>query len=161
MAFALAIGLAAAPVAAQELPAGEGREVAAARCLVCHEADIISGQRLTTAAWGREVDKMVRWGARVAAAEREPLVAYLAAAFPVTPAATHGAVDGGEATYRSACTTCHDDDMVDGQRLSPAGWAREVDKMIRWGARVADADKAALVNYLVARAAARAATPGR
>jgi mono/diheme cytochrome c family protein len=155
MALAVAAGPAAIGIAAQELPAGLGREVAVTRCLGCHEADIISGQRMTPAGWGREIDKMTRWGATVAAGEREALVAYLAGAFPVTPVASHGRVEGGEAAYRTACTTCHEDDMVDGQLLSPAGWAREVDKMIRWGARVADADKAALVDYLIARATVR------
>jgi hypothetical protein len=35
--------------------------------------------------------------------------------------------------------------------LSRAGWIREVEKMMRWGADVPAADKDALVSYLAAR----------
>jgi hypothetical protein len=45
---------------------------------VCHEDDLSAQQRLSAAAWGRTIDKMVRWGAKVSADERGALVAYLA-----------------------------------------------------------------------------------
>lgn len=141
----------AGPASAQDLPAGPGRDILQTRCTTCHETDIIAGQRLSAAGWGRSVDKMVGWGAAVAPAEREPLVAYLAAHFRPTPVVAHQTASGGEAVYRSACLTCHETDLIDQQRLSPAGWGREVDKMIGWGAQVPDADKAALVSYLVER----------
>ena len=32
-------------------------------CLECHEARIILQQRLSKAAWTKEVDKMTKWGA--------------------------------------------------------------------------------------------------
>ena len=35
-------------------------------------------QRLTRDVWGREVDKMIRWGARVTPEERSPLIEFLA-----------------------------------------------------------------------------------
>jgi hypothetical protein len=38
--------------------------------------------------------------------------------------------------------------MTEQQRLSRQGWTREVDKMIRWGAVVSDAEKEPLINYL-------------
>ena len=38
-----------------------------------------------------------------------------------------------------------------GIRLTPTGWTREVEKMMRWGATVSDAEKAALVAFLAAR----------
>ena len=47
------------------------------RCLLCHEADLTRQQRLSRQGWTREVDKMVRWGAAVTDAEKEPLVDYL------------------------------------------------------------------------------------
>lgn len=47
-------------------------------CRACHEDDLSAQQRLSAAAWGRTVDKMVRWGARVSAEDKTPLVAYLA-----------------------------------------------------------------------------------
>jgi len=133
------------------LPEGTGATVVRARCLGCHDADLIMSQRLTAAAWGREIDKMTRWGARVQDSEREPLVAYLAEHAGPAPVAAHTPTEQGEAIFTRACLACHGADLVEPQRLSHAGWTREVDKMIRWGARVSDSEKAALVDYLAGR----------
>ena len=144
--------LSTTPGIAQDLPAGPGRELVTTRCGSCHEADLITQQRLTRTGWGRSLDKMVRWGATVAADEREPMLDYLSAHFAPTPAASHlVATASSEALYKRACLTCHEDDLIESQRLSRAGWVREVDKMIRWGANVAPTDKDALVDYLTAR----------
>jgi mono/diheme cytochrome c family protein len=134
-----------------ELPAGAGVEVLRARCVSCHGSDLITSQRLGEAGWGRELDKMVRWGAVVPDAERGPLVAYLARHFAPGPAASHSAVPAGEAVFTRACLACHGADLTEQQRLSPAGWTREVEKMMRWGAQVSETEKAALVEYLAAR----------
>jgi cytochrome c5 len=140
------------PLAAQELPAGAGRDVVTKRCLSCHEADLIVQQRLSRAGWSRSIDKMVRWGAVVEADERERMLDYLSSRFAPKPAAAHlVATAGSEALYKRACLTCHDADLIEAQRLSRAGWVRSVDKMIRWGASVAAADKDSLVDYLAAR----------
>jgi cytochrome c5 len=139
---------------AQELPAGAGRDIAASRCLTCHDADIIAGQRLSRTGWDREVTKMIRWGAMVPDAERAPLVDYLALAFAVAPAAAPAdpaLVARGARVRDAACLVCHDDDIIEGQRLTPAGWGREVDKMVRWGAHLDPADRDALVAFLASR----------
>jgi cytochrome c5 len=137
---------------AQELPAGDGKDTVTLRCLGCHEADLITQQRLTRAAWGRTIDKMVRWGATVDTSERQPMLEYLAAHFAPTPVASHlVATAGSESTYKRACLTCHEDDLIESQRLTRAGWVRTVDKMIRWGATVSAAEKEPLVDYLAAR----------
>jgi len=139
-------------VAQAPLPASAGVEVVEARCLGCHGADLIVSQRLSEAGWGREVDKMVRWGARVSDVERAAMVPYLSRHFAATPAAVPaGEAAGGEATFTRACLSCHGRDLTEQQRLSPAGWTREVEKMMRWGAVVSDAEKAPLVSYLADR----------
>lgn len=144
----LTVLVAAAPSAQDPaLPEAPGVEVVRAKCLGCHGADMIVGQRLSPAGWGREIDKMVRWGAVVTDAEREPLTRYLSR-FGPAPAASHARTDQGAAILERACLGCHAVDMIEGQRLSTDGWTREVDKMIRWGAVVSDADKGALVDYL-------------
>ena len=50
-------------------------------CLECHEARIILQQRLSKAAWTKEVDKMMKWGAVVDAADHDALIEYLSANF--------------------------------------------------------------------------------
>jgi mono/diheme cytochrome c family protein len=152
----LAAVIAGATTSAQDLPNGNGREQVATRCLTCHDSDLIAQQRLSPAGWGREVDKMIRWGAAVESSERDAIVAYLAAGFP--PGRTTDADVANapaEGTYKRACLVCHEADLVEAQRLGTPGWTREVDKMIRWGATVSDAEKAPLVDYLALRFPAR------
>jgi len=51
-------------------------------CTECHDASIIVQQRLSKGAWTKEVDKMVKWGAVVDAADRDAFIAYLSTNFP-------------------------------------------------------------------------------
>jgi cytochrome c5 len=164
----LIIALAATGTSAQTLPPGPGADVLKARCISCHEADIIVSQRLSLAAWTRSVDKMVRWGTTITPAEREVLHPYLAANFgprpfdsvgsasgvnlaQAKPAASHAATEAAAATYQRACTTCHETDIIEQQRLTRARWVGSVDKMIRWGATVKPEEKDGLVDYLASR----------
>ena len=147
------MAISATITAAQELPAGPGREIVTTRCVTCHETDLITQQRLSRAGWGRSVDKMVRWGAAVEAAEREAHARLLAAHFAPTPAASHiVATAGSEAVYKRACLACHEDDLIEvaapvARRLGARGG--QDDPLGR--RRCAAADKEALVDYLAAR----------
>lgn len=139
-------------VAAQkELPAGAGLDVLKQRCLSCHESDLITAQKLSLTGWTRSVDKMVRWGAQISAEERERLQPYLAQHFAPRPVASHTPSEAGAAVYKRACLTCHESDIIEQQKLTPTGWTRSVEKMMRWGAQVSDADKQPLIDYLAAR----------
>jgi hypothetical protein len=87
LAFAAAVVIASALViwaqAAQpELPPGPMKAKATTACTECHDARIILQQRLSKAAWTKEVDKMVKWGAVVGAADRDPLIDYLSTNIP-------------------------------------------------------------------------------
>ena|ERR1700758_4563621 len=62
---------------AEDLPPGAMQAKATTACLECHEARIILQQRLTNAAWTKEVDKMVKWGADVDGNDRDALIDYL------------------------------------------------------------------------------------
>src|SRR5579872_6918932 len=64
-----------------DLPAGEMQGKATAACTECHEARIILQQRLSKAAWTKEVDKMAKWGADVDTADRDALIDYLSSNF--------------------------------------------------------------------------------
>ena len=71
----------------EQLPAGPMQEKATAACLSCHEARIIVQQRLSKAAWTREMDKMAKWGAEVDPQDRDALIDYFSANFgPDQPA---------------------------------------------------------------------------
>jgi hypothetical protein len=52
-----------------------------------------------------------------------------------------------QAKTRTACMECHDAGIIVQQRLSRAAWAKEVDKMSRWGATVAPEDREAFTEY--------------
>src|SRR5262249_40826354 len=56
----------------------------------------------------------------------------------------------GVEVARDKCIGCHEADLIVSQRLSRQAWVREVDKMIRWGAVVSDAEKEVLVDYFAA-----------
>jgi cytochrome c5 len=56
---------------------------------------------------------------------------------------------------RERCLGCHEADLIVAQRLSRPGWVREVEKMVRWGAVVSDAEKETLVEYFSVRFAPR------
>ena len=149
LALALSFGLRTAAAWQQDLPAGKGVELARDRCLNCHEADVIVAQKLSRAGWVREVEKMVRWGAVVKDEEKDGLVDYFAVNFAPSKAAVAVAnAARGQAIYEAQCLNCHEADLIVTQRLSRAGWVREVEKMVRWGAAVKDEEKDALADYL-------------
>ena len=79
--FCAAIAVVAQTSPNETLPAGAAKEKAEAACLTCHEARIIVQQRLTKAAWIKEVDKMTKWGAEVDPKDHDALVDYLSANF--------------------------------------------------------------------------------
>jgi DMSO/TMAO reductase YedYZ molybdopterin-dependent catalytic subunit len=49
---------------------------------------------------------------------------------------------------KDRCMTCHQDDMIRGQRLTRAQWDREITKMTDWGANLSPADRTSLLDYL-------------
>jgi hypothetical protein len=73
-----------------------------------------------------------------------------------------------QAKARTACTECHDAGIIVQQRLSRAAWAKEVDKMSRWGATIAPEDREAFIDYFASNfgpnrppAAPKYGTPAR
>jgi len=50
--------------------------------LECHDTGIIVQQRLAKAAWTKEVDKMIKWGALVEPSDRDAFIEYLSTSFP-------------------------------------------------------------------------------
>jgi cytochrome c-type biogenesis protein CcmH/NrfF len=52
-----------------------GKEAEQKSCTLCHSLRLVQSQRLTAAAWQKEVDKMIGWGAVVP--DRQVLIDYL------------------------------------------------------------------------------------
>lgn len=69
-----------------------GRKAEEASCIACHSTRLIDSQRLSAAAWTKEVDKMIGWGAIVP--DRRLLIDYLSSEYniskPVPPPAISG-----------------------------------------------------------------------
>lgn len=88
------IGMAVfAVMAAAQSP---GAKEEASDCSACHSLAIIHSQRLSKAAWGRELDKMAGWGTKIA--DRDVLLDYLVSNYgddkaPPPPVMTKDASD--------------------------------------------------------------------
>lgn len=100
-------------------------------CQMCHTIEMVNRLRLTPAQWNAEVDKMVGWGAPVPPEDRDRLVAFLAAEYPVEkPRETPGRLsseelqkqnrvvkpknlagdpESGAKLYATHCASCHGD----------------------------------------------------
>jgi len=63
-------------------PEGEGREPTVRVCSGCHDAQIISQQRLPASEWARIVDTMAGHGAQGSDSDFDAITAYLTKAFP-------------------------------------------------------------------------------
>jgi hypothetical protein len=82
--ISLSWGLSEKPIAAkvtEDLPPGPMQAKATTACLECHETRIILQQRLSKAAWTKEVDKMIKWGAVVDPTDRDSMIDYLSTNF--------------------------------------------------------------------------------
>jgi hypothetical protein len=65
-----------------DLPPGPVRAKVNTACLECHDSGIIAQQRLSKAAWAKEMDKMIKWGALVDQGDRDVFIEYLSTNFP-------------------------------------------------------------------------------
>lgn len=133
----------------RELPGGQGADTVRARCISCHGIELIVQQRLPREGWLRELEKMTSWGAVVAPGEQDALLDYLSASLGVEPIRiADETTSKGAALLQARCQTCHDTRLIEQQRLNADGWARELDKMIGWGAALTDSEKEMLVEHL-------------
>jgi hypothetical protein len=104
----MCVGIAAGAASPNEqLPAGPVQEKATAACLSCHEARIIVQQRLSKAAWTREVDKMTKWGAEVDPKDRDALIDYFSANFGPDQPPYSAPTTAGESASKSRTKAKH------------------------------------------------------
>lgn len=134
--------------------AGQTAQKMEAACTgYCHGPSLIAQQRLDRVAWTREVEKMMRWGAEVPAAEKDALINYLTSLFNSSrprPNTSKVVPEGkGKDVFQISCMSCHDDKPITALKRDRTGWAREVEKMIDWGAYIPASRKQELIDYLV------------
>src|ERR1700723_3185176 len=67
---------------AAELPDGPGKDVVKRVCGVCHEAEIVTGQARTRAAWTKTVGDMVPLGAKGSDEDLDLILNYVVTNFP-------------------------------------------------------------------------------
>jgi hypothetical protein len=72
------------------------------------------------------------------------LLAFTFAAF----AADQATLEKGMKEEQRTCIPCHSLRIIHSNRLSRAGWNKELDKMAGWGTKYSDRD--AILEYLVA-----------
>ena len=80
--------------------------------------------------------------AALAAAPKKGTLPMLGTQFHQLPAG-----DGKDAV-EAACYPCHSADLLVQQRLTEKQWTATTEKMMRWGAKVSDADKPRVIAYL-------------
>jgi hypothetical protein len=87
--------LALAAFAADQATLDRGQKEAGLACTPCHSLRLVQSQRLSRAAWNKELDKMSGWGTKMT--DREAILEYLVANYgddkpPSPPAMTKNGV---------------------------------------------------------------------
>jgi cytochrome c5 len=136
-----------------QLPDGDGKKILQTACTACHGLDGVVRLHLDKDGWEGLVNSMVSNGAQVDSKDMPVLIDYLVKNFgnaPAPAAQTASASDDGAAKkiLEDSCTTCHDLDLVAGQKLSKDEWQGVVSSMVSKGAALSDKDMPVLVEYL-------------
>jgi len=137
----------------QDLPEGDGKKILQNSCTACHGLEDVVNSHLDKKGWEDLVQSMISNGAAVEDKDLPVLVAYLTKNFGPAGSAGGQAQGGGSSTdgkgiLESACTACHDLDLVQEQHLSKDEWQDLVKSMISKGASLEDKDMPVLVDYL-------------
>jgi mono/diheme cytochrome c family protein len=77
--LAAALIVTATLIAADQATLDRGKQEESRACIACHSLRIVHSQRLSRAAWTRELDKMTGWGTKIT--DRDALLEYLIANF--------------------------------------------------------------------------------
>ncbi len=70
----------------------KGKQEEQRSCIQCHSLRLVDSQRLSAAAWGKEIDKMIGWGAVVP--DRQLLLDYLSGEYSDTKPIPRPALSG-------------------------------------------------------------------
>jgi mono/diheme cytochrome c family protein len=144
------IAVLAPAMAAQDLPAGKGRETLKTICASCHDIETTINLRNSRSGWAEVIERMKSNGADGTEAQFSEVLDYLTANFgkkedgagkksgasapggasgldkPSAPVVLHpvpwekNRLKIGQAIYRENCVVCHDVEAVKFQKLGPS-----------------------------------------
>ena len=81
-----------------------------------------------------------------------PRVGVTIASTTRVPLSTRGeALIGPPPALKTSCLACHNEDVIEQQRLTRTQWDAEINKMVGWGAKVGDQERSALLDYFASR----------
>ena len=139
---------------AQTLPEGDGKKLLETACTSCHGIDGVTRLKLNKEGWEGLVSSMVSNGAQVDTKDFPVLIDYLVKNFgPADPKPAEAAQSGvsddeAKKMMDSACTTCHDLDLVSEKHLTKEEWQGMVTSMVAKGASLTDKEIPVVVDYL-------------
>ncbi len=90
--IAMGFAFALSALAADPQLAERGKREEQQSCVQCHSLRLVDSQRLSAAAWAKEIDKMIGWGAVVP--DRQLLLDYLSQEFSDTKPMPHDVLSG-------------------------------------------------------------------
>ena len=136
-----------------QLPEGAGKKVLQDACTACHSLDGVVKLHLDKDGWEGLIASMISNGATIEQKDIPVLVDYLVKNFgPAGAKPADAQASGSDAAAKmlleTACTACHDLDLVQDEHLSKEDWRMLVNSMISKGASVEDKDVPMLVDYL-------------
>ncbi len=151
--------LAAAPAWAQQppaiaLPPGDGHDVVAQACTLCHSLNTVLQLRQSDEGWRSIVDYMVLHGAQLTPEEADKAVTYLATNFGPgvnlpQPTTQVSLPDGpGKDLVAANCVVCHGLDRIAAAKRTPSDWNSVLSRMQFLGAPVSGDDKKTIAAYL-------------
>jgi mono/diheme cytochrome c family protein len=79
-----------------------GKQAEQRSCIQCHSLRLVDSQRLSAAAWGKEIDKMIGWGAVVP--DRQLLLDYLSEEFSDTKPVPRPVLSGDGSKSQNTAT---------------------------------------------------------
>lgn len=147
-------GAPAPAAASQDSAAADaaGKALVNGVCASCHAADLTTAKQIPRTEWKDIVDRMKGYGTNLDDKQYNILLDYLEKNHgpkQAASAAPAGGPDPGKALLDTACSNCHDLDLVSNRTGTQAEWQEVVERMNGRGANVAEKDIPVLVQYLV------------
>src|SRR5262249_41210521 len=137
-----------------QLPEGDGKKILQTACASCHGLEGVVSLRLDKSGWEGLVSSMISNGAQVDQKDFPVLIDYLVKHFgpagskPAGQSQSSSSDADEKKILETACTACHDLDLVSDQHFTKDMWQDVVTAMVAKGASLTDKEMPVLVEYL-------------